>query len=127
MSDSTWTDCDNIQCAQLHEYLDSLLVALEVECPKDVYAAGKAIGISEAINRLKEIPINRINILTAEVANLKKHLAENIKELMLEHARYIELSEAVLGRDMLFTDIPHIIQTAKEQRELAEMFREAKK
>jgi hypothetical protein len=49
-----WKDCGNVQCAQVHAVLDSLLQWLEVECPESIYTVGKSVRIVDAINKLKE-------------------------------------------------------------------------
>ena len=44
-----WKDCGNVQCAQVHAVLDSLLQWLEVPCPDSIYSVGKMVRIIDAI------------------------------------------------------------------------------
>ncbi len=55
MSD-TWKDCGNVQCAQVHATLDSLLQWLECECPESIYVVGKMIRVLDAIKARDDKP-----------------------------------------------------------------------
>lgn len=55
MSD-IWKDCGNVQCAQVHSTLDSLLQWLEVECPENVYVVGKMVRVLDAIKAREAKP-----------------------------------------------------------------------
>ncbi len=68
-----------------------------------------------------------IILLNSEVADLKKQLEHNLAALQNQHAKYIELCAAVMGGDGDTWKLDRIVMLATEQRELAEMFREAKK
>jgi len=54
-----WPDCHQVQCAQLHETLDSLLDMLGCKCAKNVYCAGKMVHICEAL-KAKEAEIEML-------------------------------------------------------------------
>ncbi len=78
----------------------------------------------EAFSRKLE---REINLLTAEVDDLKKQLSANLDALQRQHANYVALYEAVMGNGCDTSEVKDVVQIATEQRELAEMFREAKK
>ena len=54
--ESHWKDCGNVQCAQVHATLDSLLQWLEVDCPESVYTVGKMVRVMDAIKARDQKP-----------------------------------------------------------------------
>lgn len=44
-----WPDCGQVQCAQVHNTLDSLLQWLEADCPRDIVIVGKMVRVMDAI------------------------------------------------------------------------------
>lgn len=58
-SENLWKDCGNVQCAQVHATLDSLLQWLEVECPPNIYTVGKMVRVLDAIKARDEKPRER--------------------------------------------------------------------
>ena len=61
-------DCHQVQCAQLHETLDSLLDMLGCKCSKRVYTVGKMVHICEAL----QVKDAEIEMLRKENQALKK-------------------------------------------------------
>jgi L-lysine 2,3-aminomutase len=65
-----------------------------------------------------------VNLLREELCDLKKQLSDNLKSFQVEHAAYVELCQAVFGRDVFPDDLDRSAMRAAEQRELADMFRD---
>lgn len=51
----SWPDCGEVQCKQVHDFMDTLLETLGVDTDKNTLAIGKGIQIATSVNELNSM------------------------------------------------------------------------
>lgn len=101
--ETNWPNCKEAQCAQVHDYLDSLLASLGVDCPKHYYSVAKAIHVSEALKKVE---------LAFTAMKLRAEKAESFKG---------EASSALTLANEVLAEYRGKLQTAERERDEAKI------
>lgn len=105
----SWPDCGEVQCKQVHDFMDTLLETLGVDTDKNTLAIGKGIQIATSVNELKA----ELTAAKAEVEKLKQINDTQAREL-IERGKDIDTLKTAMHQSP--TKLCHIDRDRAEQQ-----------